>query len=727
LKAFQGQASGDSGTDAVAYATAITGWLVELKSRAALSVDQWRYVQEATAGEQIMLGACAMGAGALAAEGLVNRHAHAVCKMHEVLGVKMLRLEATESKCAPLLFLEVEKAAKKKSTIEGESLRYQLEGALEVFAKEHTTPDAQTSFWISGPDFDAAFDTLIAMHDVSAHEHHQSHEYLWEELEQPLAVPPCMLLHSNTEAPTELLVSVSSALSAWSPPELEETEAPEDGDAPAPEPPVAPPIPEVSIMVEEWDWALGHVKRAARGTTTHNVSLSIKVPAGPHVYRLNITAPVGYHAFVSSATPFSLGDYEAVLKEQVALPSVTCLEAPTAAVPASRTSVVFRTNVKVTEDCRVAAYLQVCNAALQKSYRLRFIDNAKGTSVQYMSLHMPAHKVPATEQGYTLVLECTSDIGAPCPSSSARVVVISDKEGVTTELAMFESLRESAGEQELNLSKDTVLLKYLLEPSTAEEVASFQLIVNDCDRGVCMELLDKDQKQLQMCKGQHQCMLVYCPLSFVDPADNYTLLCTILAPDADMMIAEAEKAKERAKEAEEGSPELGAAMKCLYSFTIHSVSGFAVSVDTRRQDRAVELKGEWEASEKGRAERAKAARDKYLAPPVAEEEQSLGPKDPTKAQRPSLKNVGSEQATARIISPEERQERQEGCTKELEEYKASHESVVSERGLNADRWRESTSMRTEGLTTEQGSKTKFWATQNSRLDSYKASLPVPES
>ena len=43
--------------------------------------------------------------------------------------------------------------------------------------------------------------------------------------------------------------------------------------------------------------------------------------------------------------------------------------------------------------------------------------------------------------------------------------------------------------------------------------------------------------------------------------------------------------------------------------------------------------------------------------------------DPTKAQRPSLKNVGSEQATARIISPEERQERQEGCTKELEEYK----------------------------------------------------------
>ena len=43
------------------------------------------------------------------------------------------------------------------------------------------------------------------------------------------------------------------------------------------------------------------------------------------------------------------------------------------------------------------------------------------------------------------------------------------QEGVTTELAMFESLRESAGEQELNLSKDTVLLKYLLEPSTAEE------------------------------------------------------------------------------------------------------------------------------------------------------------------------------------------------------------------------------------------------------------------
>jgi len=308
-------------------------------------------------------------------------------------------------------------------------------------------------------------------------------------------------------------------------------------------------------------------------------------------------------------------------------------------------------------------------------------------------------------------------------ASVARATVIANVEGVTTQLANTEIVREVSGEQELNLSKDTVLMKYMLEPDQATEVAAFELVVNGSDRELMMELLDKDQARLQVTRGVHQCNLVYCPLPYRDESDNYTLLCTIMAPDADLMAAEAEKLKEQ-----QDGAELGAAMKCMYSLTVTSLTAFAVSVDTRRQDRAVELKGEWENAEKGRAERAKAARDKFLMPPApaeGEEEVNLGAKDPSKGRRPAVKAAGAEQATAKVMSEEERAARLEAHDKALEDYKESHEAAAAAQSKHADIWRECNQTRTEGTASKKSNLGEFWANQNSRLENFKATLPDP--
>ena len=681
LKAHQGLSVGDPVSDAMAYATAITGWLCSKRARKEFTFDQWPMVKRACKDQDLMIAACALKEGGLVPAGFKGNHAHSITQCVELLGQPMVRLESGESKCATLLYREKEKAAKKPSTIEGESIRCQLEGALEVYAQVASKGEDQCSFWMSGSDFDAAFDNIVIFYNVSRHEHKYTEAYEWENLESPLLAPPCLLIQTEHETPQEITISLSVPRSSWEPPES----PPEDGDEPKPDAAVKPPPPMTHLLIEEWSWEGGPVKRVGQGSTTHNVSVSFRVPAGKKVYRLHLDTVIGYTVYASSSAPFSLGDYETILKEKCGIASVSSQTAPTAAVPAGRTMVVFRTDVMLEEETTVAAYLQVTNPALKSQYRLRLIDNDKSSSVPYMSLYMPGKKLPKTERGYTFTLECTATDKAIAMSSEARIIVVGDKEGLTTSLSNLESGREVNGEQELNLSKDTVLLKYLMEPSTASEVASFELIVNGCERMITMELLDKDQKVLQLSKGLHQTMLVYVPLPGGDD-DNYTLLCTIMAPDADLMAHEAESMKEAKKKAmEEGGEDgvaLGASMKCDYSFTIYSLTGYAVSVDTRRQDHAISLKGEWESAEGGRAERAKGARDKFLAPPApveGEEEVNLGAKDPSKAIRPKMKDAGFDQALAKVISTEARNERLENKEKELEEYKVGQEAVQEQR------------------------------------------------
>merc|ERR1712232_165953 len=154
------------------------------------------------------------------------------------------------------------------------------------------------------------------------------------------------------------------------------------------------------------------------------------------------------------------------------------------------------------------------------------------------------------------------------------------------------------------------------------------------------------------------------------------------------MAAEAEKAKElrESKDASEGS-EIGAAMKCSYTLTVNSLSAFPVSLDTRRQDRAVALKAEWE-QDKGRAERAKSTRDKYLTG-GGSEEQDLGAKDPSKGRRPTVKG-SADQALARVMTAEERAERLERHEKELEDYKKGHDDNLEARKEYASQWRDCT-------------------------------------
>jgi len=329
-----------------------------------------------------------------------------------------------------------------------------------------------------------------------------------------------------------------------------------------------------------------------------------------------------------------------------------------------------------------------------------------------------------------MVVECTAHGTEPVPASGVRIVVIGDKEGVTTEMANFSAVREAAGDQELNLSKDTVLLKYLLEPTASNEVAAFELSLSGSERSMSIELLDNEQQRLQVQKGLHQCTLVYCPLKAMVEGGTFTLLCTILAPDADLMAAEADKAKEAAKAAkEEGAEgiEVGAAMKCSYTLTVNSLSAFGISVDTRRQDRAIELKTQWEEAEKGRAERAKAARDKHLAPGEEDETAHQGTaKDPAKARRPVVRDAGADQALAKVMTNEQRAERLEAHEKEVEDYKAGQEEVGQARLGNADQWRRGTEARTGAWETQKSDNETFWADQSARREAYKAGLAPKE-
>ena len=311
-------------------------------------------------------------------------------------------------------------------------------------------------------------------------------------------------------------------------------------------------------------------------------------------------------------------------------------------------------------------------------------------------------------------------------------MVIADKEGLSTALANYEAVREVTGEQELNLSKDTVLLKYLMEPSSESEVASFELCVEGSKRAITMELLDKDQKQLQVHKAGHRTKLIYAPVPQTSD-ENYTLLCTIMAPDADMMAHEAEELKELKKKAKESAEEgqevdLSQGIKCEYSFTIASLTAYSVSVDTRRQDFAAELKGQWESAEGGRAERAKGAREKFLSPPEPEEgaEVNLGAKDPAKAKRPVVKDAGFDQKSARVMAGDERQTRVETCEKELEDYNTNHETVKEARTKESDAWRTNTEERTAGLEAGVAERAEFWAGQEARVAQFKETLVPAE-
>jgi len=364
----------------------------------------------------------------------------------------------------------------------------------------------------------------------------------------------------------------------------------------------------------------------------------------------------------------------------------------------------------------VAAYAMVDDKSIEKNLRLRFIDNKAGTSTMMMSLFMPAKLLNSTKEGYTFTLECNASEEEPVASSQVNIVVISDVAGVKATLANTDIKREVKGEQELNLSKDTILMKYLLEPTKSDEVAAFGLIVNGCDRGLTMELLDKEHKRLQLATGVRHCKLPYCPISFKESGDNYTLLCTIKAPDADLMAAEAEKIKEEKKSL--GEHDKGASIKCSYSLNVESLSSFGVSLDTRRQDSAIELKAKWESSAAGRAEKAKGARNNFLSPPDTSIFAGTV-KDPAKGLRPVVLNAGLDQAVARQMSKEDKQARVEMHEKELTTYKEEHRIRKVSIHDEVNIWREETKPRAQlGLQTK-FDKDLFWDGQFNRMDAFR--------
>ena len=85
----------------------------------------------------------------------------------------------------------------------------------------------------------------------------------------------------------------------------------------------------------------------------------MRLGPGPQLVRLNMAAPLGYVASVSSMSPFSCGDVETVLKDSLGLSSVTTLHGPLPATPSGTKQVVMRLNINCATASRVAVYVEV--------------------------------------------------------------------------------------------------------------------------------------------------------------------------------------------------------------------------------------------------------------------------------------------------------------------------------------------------------------------------------
>ena len=83
------------------------------------------------------------------------------------------------------------------------------------------------------------------------------------------------------------------------------------------EPKPAPPAEALQpglLVAEPYSWkslVTGQPILRLRSTGTRAAVLAL--PAGRHVLRFSMTAPLGYHVHLSSATPFVFGDEETVM------------------------------------------------------------------------------------------------------------------------------------------------------------------------------------------------------------------------------------------------------------------------------------------------------------------------------------------------------------------------------------------------------------------------------
>lgn len=732
IKVFGKRSDGCALCNAMSYASAITGKSFQLRSVTELGVGLDKALRQTTQPGSL----CAVGlvvpsvlspeTQTLAMPGVHPRGVHTVCDnrvgAHSAGSTSLVRLESTRSD----FLAEQENALVKLQEPPGKGVRetdmesrfQQLAATVDWMAESHSVPGVMSSFWVSSSSIAPLFGSAIFMHSVTEMEHTASLSQVWEDLSKPLHRAPTMLVSCESEIASELVVTLSQPPASWTAPEEEPAEA--DGDAPAPEPAVEPSIPHAKAVVERWDWKTAGAKRVGMMDTEMMTSSVVRICPGKQLLRLNLHTPLGYIASLASKTPFAAGDVETVLKETVGLPSVQKIEVPLAAVESNTAQVLMRLNVNTTAQSRVAAYIEVTDPAMEGLLSFSVVDNQAEKPTKYMSMFMPAIMMQPSTAGYTLMLEAAAAAAQPAiPSSTAIVYVLSEEEGVTTAVDNFGEARKSLGDQELNLSKDTVLLKYVLQPTDEKEVASVELHVTGTERQVEMRLLDTQQTPLQITKGvRGHATMMYVPLRQKDQ-DTWTLFVNILAPDADVA------SKEAAAEHEDGI------IKCHWELVLRSRSGFPVSIDTRRQDTAVQLKTQWEEADKGRAERAKLARDTYLTPeePPEGEATEADPHKDVPAVRPGKVNP-MDQTQAEILTSEKREAHLEEIAKIQEEFDTKQGAEVEVRGAAATKWVEGNEARIAAWDEVKGGVESHWEVKSKKprdaLKAYFDSLPTEE-
>jgi len=707
LKVFGRHSDGSALRDAMAYGSAICGCSMQQLSSSSMGSQFENQMKQAAQSPTCTMGLLVPGAGqSVILDGVDELGVHAVCEFQvaktSMGSVEFVRLQSTRSEylCKHengLVKLpgNSDGMARDARETDRESKFLQLAAAVDWLAEKHSSVGVMSSFWVAASQVTAMFGSVVIMQPISSMPNKGAVSHDWEAPhEQPLGRPPSMLICCDNPEPTELVFCLGKPPVTWSAPEEEAAEP--DGDAPAPETPTEPALPMTAVTAELWDWQLASTRCLASASTRLMASASMRLGPGPQLVRLNLDAPLGYISTVSSMSPFSCGPIETVLKENLGLSSVSTLLAPIPATPSGATRVAMRLNINCATASNVAVYVEVSEKSLEPYLSLSLVDRKSQRRTPYMSLFVPAVKMEPTAEGYTVMLESMSRIGKPAlASSNATVYVISESPDVTCELDPLAEARQSCGDKDLNLAKDTVILKYLLQPTEPVEVCAVQLLVKGTDRQVEMRLFENDTKEIMAAKGvKGLCTMMYMPLRQPEGAESvstWTLAVSVLAPDAATAVKE-KAAKEsllteptEAAEGEDCEVEAaGAGPSCSYELVLQSVTPFGISIDTQRQTAVVEMKEQWETDEKGRAERAKLARESFLSPPAAEEAET-NPKKQMEAKAPTKISCENPEA-APVLTEEQRAERLTQLEQTQDTFTSGHTEKAEGRGAVMTKW-----------------------------------------
>merc|ERR1712070_382512 len=139
-----------------------------------------------------------------------------------------------------------------------------------------------------------------------------------------------------------------------------------------------------------------------------------------------------------------------------------------------------------------------------------------------------------------------------------------------------------------------------------------------------------------------------------------------------------------------------------------------MGIDTQRQTAAVELKEQWENVEKGRAERAKLARDQFLVPAPVEDAEPDPRKDvPGKA---PTKIACENPESAPGLTAEQLAERMSELEKVQEAFESGHGEKAEGRGATVTKWAQSNEARTAAYQEVKASMENTFAPDTTRRD-----------